>query len=113
MNYISKTYSLSEDVVARLDALREQYGSVNKALTIVLPIIGEVIPEVVDEVPAADPVAISGVVRGAQNLLVRPARESSFERGAREKREREDRARSRSSVGDDPDMDFSDEYVSG
>lgn len=55
--------------------------------------------------------SIPGVARGAQNL--QPRRESGHDRVLRENREREARARARSSIGDDPsfcvDGDFSQE----
>lgn len=76
-------------------------------------VIDEVLQEKIEErqaLRATNPATIPGVTVG-QYPPAPARRESSFERTQREAKEREQRARSRSSVGDDPAYSFDPEYV--
>lgn len=45
MAYQSKTYSLSDEVIAWLGTLKDDYGSVNKGLTVVMMLQDEALPK--------------------------------------------------------------------
>lgn len=75
----------------------------------ILETVQTVQPEPEDPRQAFSPASIPGVNMGAGNL--KPRRESSFEQASREEREKEQRSRARSNVGDDPTYTFDPEFV--
>lgn len=122
MEYHSKTYRLDEEVVGAIERakaggttpnrfLRELMGlnSENEEGLVVGEAQGTASPSVASPPPQYDPGTVSGVTRGVANLPSRP--ETSRERMARERAEKEARIRARSSMGDDPSFVADPEYA--
>lgn len=90
----------------------ERAGRIEIMVEEILDLVRSVPEPVVPLSEPSNPIAISGVGRGVQNLPGQPVRETSSQRAERERRERQQRARSLDSV-DDFSIDRGDDYVSG
>lgn len=85
--------------------VREMADEVSETLELVRSMPDPVVASVGQP---SNPLAIPGVVQGVQNLPARPFRETGSQRAARERQERQDRARGQDSV-DDLSFDRSDQ----
>jgi hypothetical protein len=108
-----KTYRVSAEVDREIGRLAKIHGGVDKALRVKLG-LGAAGTAAERRERAAEAMAAAPVQPAQVSTAAAPQRrETNREAAAREKQEREDRARSRSSIGDDPSFCVDDEFVQG